>query len=495
NNNTNSFAAYKKSLNTTPDKNTKKRQNPDNIFTNKKPKKDSDEGSKRTDLINKLKLTNKNIKDIQKEVDKKNFEINNSLLEAEKSELKKRIDKLQREKNKYIKERSSVVLQLIKSGKTLDNLINRRKLIGEEVVQEIKSNNKNKNILNFEELKKKDKKNQNPNTKKDQKGNTKKKYDNVFERFFGWDVDKLGMYYEMKMASKLLPGSRLLNLPCINVCDPEEEVDGRKKTITDKLIDNIRNIFFGDISHVDDFGTFFKEIQIEEIEGETEEKTIKIAPKAPRMKLRGIYSEFGFRIVLNAVSKDYGEFKVYKPPGPFIVTLTFLACKDGEFWKNKDIGKTYDFFKPGVTRFDNTDNDIQSRINDKWEVINSVDRPIDINAKTKEVQNFCVCEPYEYTFKIPMYTAHDGSQEPRKDPGMPFCLPGKPTSDGILSFGCDKQKGGFSPNIAWIVTLTVDPSALQEKIDNTLLANATTNKDEPIDLEDALFFGIEQSKT
>ncbi|CAG8812493.1 19704_t:CDS:2, partial [Dentiscutata erythropus] len=156
---------------------------------------------------------------------------------------------------------------------------------------------------------------------------------------------------------------------------------------------------------------------------------------------------------------------------PFIVTLTFLACKDGEFWKNKDIGKTYDFFKPGVTRFDNTDNDIQ------------------------KVQNFCVCEPYEYTFKIPIYTAHDGSQELRKDPGMPFCLPGKPTSDGILSFGCDKQKGGFSLNIAWIVTVTVDPSALQEKIDNTLLANATTNKDEPINLEDALFFGIEQSKT
>ncbi|CAG8667049.1 7920_t:CDS:2, partial [Dentiscutata heterogama] len=316
--------------------------------------------------------------------------------------------------------------------------------------------------------------------------------------FFGWDVDKLGMYYEMKIASKLLPGSRLLNLPCINICDPEEEVDRRKKTITDKLIDNIRNIFFGDVSHVDDFGTFFKEIQIEEIEGETEEKTIKIgkpkytkdnfalrplvkwnrfgqttndekAPKAPRMKLRGIYSEFGFRIVLNAASKDYGKFKVYKPPEPFIITLIFLACKDSEFWKNKDIGKMYDFFKPGVTRFDNTDNDIQSRINDKWKVINSVDRPIDINTKTKEVQNFY--------------------------PGMPFCLPGKPTSDGILSFGCDKQKDGFSPNIAWIVTVTVDPLALQEKIDNTLLANATTNKDKPINLEDALFFGIDQSKT
>ncbi|CAG8826782.1 16230_t:CDS:2, partial [Dentiscutata erythropus] len=100
----------------------------------------------------------------------------------------------------------------------------------------------------------------------------------------------------------------------------------------------------------------------------------------------------------------------------------------GEFWKNKDIGKMYDFFKPGVTRFDNTNNDIQR----------------------------------------------------------------KPTSDGILSFGCDKQKGEFSPNIAWIVTVTVDPLALQEKIDNTLLANMTTNKDEPIDLEDALFFGIEQ---
>ncbi|CAG8818242.1 28066_t:CDS:2, partial [Dentiscutata erythropus] len=231
-------------------------------------------------------------------------------------------------------------------------------------------------------------------------------------------------------------------------------------------------------------------VQVEEIEGETEEKTIKIskpkytkenfalrplvkwnrfgqttndekASKAPRMKLRGIYSEFGFRIVLNAVSKDYGDFKVYKLPGPFIVTLIFLACKDSEFWKNKNIGKT----------------------------------PININSKTKEVRNFCICELYEYTFKIPMYTAHDGLQEPRKDPGMPFCLPEKPTSDGILFFGCDKQKGGFSPNIAWIVTVTVDPLALQEKIDNTLLANTTTNKDEPIDLEDALFFGIKQSKT
>ncbi|CAG8817613.1 26465_t:CDS:2, partial [Dentiscutata erythropus] len=101
-------------------------------------------------------------------------------------------------------------------------------------------------------------------------------------------------------------------------------------------------------------------------------------------------------------------------------------------------------------------------------------RPIDINAKTKEVQNFCVCEPYEYTFKIPMCRAHDGSQEPRKNPEIPFCLSGKPTSDRILSFSCDKQK---------------------EKIDNTLLANATTNKDELIDLEDALFFGMEQSKT
>ncbi|CAG8825818.1 15592_t:CDS:2, partial [Dentiscutata erythropus] len=121
--------------------------------------------------------------------------------------------------------------------------------------------------------------------------------------------------------------------------------------------------------------------------------------------------------------------------------------------------------------------------------INSVDRPIDINAKTKEVQNFCVCKPYEYTFKIPMYTAHDGLQEPRKDPGMPFCLSGKPTSDEILSFSCDKQKGGFSLNIAWIVAVTMDPSALQEKIDNTLLANVTTNKDEPIDLEDALTGG------
>ncbi|CAG8826772.1 7142_t:CDS:1, partial [Dentiscutata erythropus] len=82
NNNTNSFAAYKKSLNTTPE-NTKKRQSPDSTFTNKKPKKGSDEGSKRTDLISKLKVTNKNIKDTQKEIDKKNFEINNSLLEAE----------------------------------------------------------------------------------------------------------------------------------------------------------------------------------------------------------------------------------------------------------------------------------------------------------------------------------------------------------------------------------------------------------------------------
>ncbi|CAG8811106.1 28503_t:CDS:2, partial [Dentiscutata erythropus] len=229
-------------------------------------------------------------------------------------------------------------------------------------------------------------------------------------------------------------------------------------TITDKLIDNIRNIFFGDVSHIDDFGTFFKEVQIEEIEvkwnrfGQTTND--KKASKAPRMKLRGIYSEFGFRIMLNATSKDYSDFKVYKPPGPFIVTLTFLACKD---------------------------------------VKNSVDRPININAKTKEVQNFCVCELYEYTFKIPMYMAHDGSQEPKKDSGMPFCLPEKPTSDRILSFGCDKQKGGFSLNIAWIVTITVDPSALQEKIENTLLANTTTNKDEPIDLEDALFFEIEQN--
>ncbi|CAG8696141.1 12230_t:CDS:2, partial [Dentiscutata heterogama] len=268
------------------------------------------------------------------------------------------------------------------------------------------------------------------------------------------DVDKLGMYYEMKIASKILLGSCLLNLPCINICNPEDDDDRRKKTITDKLIDNIRNIFFGDVFHVDDFETFFKEVQVEEIEGKTEEKTIKIgkpkytkdnfalrslvkwnkfsqttnnkkAPKAPRMKLRVIYSKFGFRIILNMISKDYGDFKVYKLPRPFIVT----------------------------------------------EVINSVDRPIDINTKIKEIQNFCVCELYEYTFKIPIYMAHDGLQEPRKDPRMLFCLPEKPTSDEILSFGCDKQK------------------ALQEKIDNTHLANVAINKDKPIDLEDALTGG------
>ncbi|CAG8855914.1 13800_t:CDS:2, partial [Gigaspora margarita] len=76
----------------------------------------------------------------------------------------------------------------------------------------------------------------------------------------------------------------------------------------------------------------------------------KKAPKAPRMKLRGF--------ILNAQSKDFREFKIFKPPGPFIITLIFLASKDSEFWNKNDLKRTYDFFKPGVTRFDNVNQDI-----------------------------------------------------------------------------------------------------------------------------------------
>ncbi|CAG8853079.1 6043_t:CDS:2, partial [Gigaspora margarita] len=195
------------------------------------------------------------------------------------------------------------------------------------------------------------------------------------------------------------------------------------------------------------------------------------APKAPRMKLRGCFTEFSFTVILNAQSKDFGEFKIFKPPGPFIITLTFLASKDSEFWNKNDLERTYDFFKSGVTRFDN-------------KVMNSIDHVVDINEITKEVQNFCVCKPYEYKFQIYMYTAHNGSSVPKNDSGMPFCIK-PPTSDGILSFGCEKGT----------VTVTVDSKFLQEKIDSTIQLNENVLKDDSVNLDDVLFFGTEPNSS
>ncbi|CAG8845730.1 23039_t:CDS:2, partial [Gigaspora margarita] len=151
------------------------------------------------------------------------------------------------------------------------------------------------------------------------------------------------------------------------------------------------------VLHVNPYGIFFKEVEMEEINNIDGTKKIKIskpkyttdnfalkplvkwgrlgqtsndkkASKAPRMKLRGCFTEFSFIVILNAQSKDFEEFKIFKPPGPFIITLTFLA-----------------------------------------------NRAVDINEITKEVQNFC------------------------NNPGMPFCIK-PPTSDGILLFGCEKEQ-------------------------------------------------------
>ncbi|CAG8855281.1 14028_t:CDS:2, partial [Gigaspora margarita] len=77
---------------------------------------------------------------------------------------------------------------------------------------------------------------------------------------------------------------------------------------------------------------------------------------------------------------------------------------------------------------------------------------------------------------------------------MPFCIK-PPTSDRILSFGCEKGTGGFSPNITWIVTVTVDPKSLQEKIDSTIQLNENVLKDDSVDLEDVLFFGTEPNSS
>ncbi|CAG8834757.1 9819_t:CDS:2, partial [Gigaspora margarita] len=305
-----------------------------NRFTNKKQKKEStSEGLKKNELVDNLKATNKFIKEKEKEIDKKTFQYNNSILEAEKEELGKRIEKLKKENNKHIKDRSNTILKLIKA----------------------------------------------------------------------------------------------------------------------------------DVSHVNPYGTFFKEVEMEEIDNIDGTKKIKISklkyttdnfalkplvkwgrigqtsndkksPKAPKMKLRGCFTEFSFTVIINAQSKDFGEFKIFKPPGPFIITLIFLA-----------------------------------------------NRAVDINEITKEVQNFCVCEPYEYKFQIYMHTAYDGSSVPKNDSGMPFCI--KPsTSDWILSFGCKKEQ---------VVMVTVDPKSLQEKIDSTIQLNENVLKDDPVDLEDVLFFGTE----
>ncbi|CAG8785116.1 25396_t:CDS:2, partial [Dentiscutata erythropus] len=283
----------------------------------------------------------------EKEIDKKTFEYNYSILEAEKEKLGK---------------------------ETLDNLINKRKLIEEKVIGEIKLNNKNKNFSSFEEFKK---------------------------------------------TSKSACESQL-NLPCIDPCDTEEEVDRKKKTISEKLVENIKNIFFRDVSHVDSYRNNFALGPLVKWGRMRQTSNDEKAPKLPRMRLRGYFTEFSFTIILNATSKEFGNFKLNKPPGPFIITLTFLAS---------------------------------SRINDKWEVMNSIDYPVDTNEKTKEVQNFFVY--------------------------------------GILSFGCKKGTGGFSPNIAWIVTVTVDSKSLQNKIENTIQLNESVLKDELANLEDMLFFRIE----
>ncbi|CAG8838556.1 46190_t:CDS:2, partial [Gigaspora margarita] len=394
-----------------------------NRFTNKKQKKEStSEGLKKNELVDNLKATNKFIKEKEKEIDKKTFQYNNSILEAEKEELGKRIEKLKKENNKHIKDRSNTILKLIKAELVLNYL----KRMGSNI--------------------------------------NKKKYHDTFTKFFGYNVDKLGIYYDMKLASKTTRSS-WLNLPCIDVCNPEEEIDGKKKTISDKLVENIKNIFFRDVSHMDPYGTFFKEVEIEEINNIDGTKKIKIskpkyttdnfalkplvkwgrlgqtsndkkASKAPRMKLRGCFTEFSFIVILNAQSKDFEEFKIFKPLGPFIITLTFL------------------------------------------EVMNSIDHAVDINEITKEVQNFCVCKPYKYKFQIYMYTAHDGSSVPKNDLRIPFCI--KPSkSDEILLF----------------VTVIVNPKSLQEKIDSTIQLNENVLKNNPVDLEDILFFGTEPNSS
>ncbi|CAG8449425.1 8834_t:CDS:2 [Cetraspora pellucida] len=350
----------------------------------------------------------------------------------------------------------------------------------------------------------------------------KNKFSNdVFTHFFGNDVDGFSLYHNMKNASNKLNPMNISGLPCNMVCDPEDATNENIKQDSFSPINSIISIFFNDASYIDTFGLFETDIMENYISNHNDDsikygiqkytnknlvtnslialnrfgQTIsKDVPKAPRLKLHGFFCQVDMSIVMNT-EKNNGidlndNLKLFEPSGNFIITLSLLIAKNENIFIKEKIDLE-DIFKKGTYRFDNTDNNMASRLNqDNWELMTAIDTPININELLENNKSKCCNKPFWHNFSIYIYYSHTQSMKGQKSTmqGMPYGVKKVDEDKNIIIYCCDKNNQtnmiGYQPNVVWVLTVTIDPKSLKKKIENGLKLDLEYNNN-------ITFFGIE----
>ncbi|CAG8531669.1 7304_t:CDS:2, partial [Scutellospora calospora] len=305
--------------------------------------------------------------------------------------------------------------------------------------------------------------------------------------------------------------------------------DSKPKPPEKILLDNIASIFFPDASYVDPFGFFdtdeeeatnvkFDNSEIKYDKTSYKDKNIvtnsliavnrfgqsftKDFPKAFKLRLHGFFNQVNMSIILNAgkegvIIDSENTKKIYEPPGNFIITLSFLNGKKTGDANEKENEKNFpfmkeqieleDIFKKGTFRFDNTDDNIKSRINeDKWEFMFAVDTPVNVNELSKNTQ---MNKPQWYDFNTQLYYTHTNKGQKNESQGMPYGVKRVDEEKNLIIYCCDKEtitdsKGqqtnivGYQPNIIWVLTMTLDSDIMKKNIENSLkIPNIEYNTD------------------
>ncbi|CAG8577254.1 4051_t:CDS:2 [Cetraspora pellucida] len=467
----NSFADYINKLSTITSSssiNNKKRKNESTSSGSNQQKKIllDDNKEERTNILSSLRKKNAEILKNKKDMNKINVDLNKSRLIDEKKYLTKRFDTLKKHEDKMKKEKHNLIIKLLKLGERIENLLT-RKIIDENGVT---------------------------------------------------------LYHNIKNASYRTNSVNISGLPCNIICDPEDVVDGKPDSAGSGLVNNISSIFFPNASYIDTFGLFNTSVKEEEdvkLDGSkikyeknvyTDKNIVtnslitlnrfgqtisKDSPKAERLRLHGFCCQVDMSIVLNTQNNNTGVLIVgdeknpnsdtdrmlYEPPGSFIVTLSFLIAKKEDIFIKENIGLE-DIFVKGTYRFDNTDKEMASRINqENWELMTAVDTPIDVNELLKNNQSKCCNKPFWHDFSVFVYYSHTQTGKGKSElQGMPYGVRKVDESKNIIIYCCDKDNttniSGYQPNVIWVLTITVNPKILRKKIECGLpLENISYNND------------------
>ncbi|CAG8517694.1 2426_t:CDS:1, partial [Scutellospora calospora] len=194
-------------------------------------------------------------------------------------------------------------------------------------------------------------------------------------------------------------------------------------------------------------------------------------PKAFKLRLYGFFTQIDMIIILNASKEGItidsdNDRNIYELPSNFIVTLCFLNekkrgdpnMKETEdnfaFMRNNlELG---DIFKKGTTRFDNTNDNIRSRINqDNWEFMLAQDIPVNVEELSKNIKPDKLLW---YNFSIKLYHSHVNTKQKSESQRMLYGLKTVDKEKNLIIYCYNKElvtssKGeqsyivGYQPNV------------------------------------------------